>query len=91
MDIKRLLQAQCKKSIAEMVDTRTVSHSFNVFNQNNPKGYKACAMLLLFVPSHLDQEIYDALKPIFDREFGPGALVEPGKEAARVVRASTGV
>lgn len=83
-DIKRLLQAQCKKSIAEMADTRTASHSFNVINPNSP--YKACTMLLLFVPSRLDQEIFEALKPIFDREFGPGALVEPGKEAARAVR-----
>jgi hypothetical protein len=84
MDIKRLLQAECKKSIAEMTDTRTASHSFNVINQNS--SYQACTMLLLFVPSRLDQEIYDAIKPIFDREFGPGTLVEPGKEAARVVR-----
>jgi hypothetical protein len=42
------------------------------------------------VPSRLDQEIYDALKPIFDRELGPGTLVEPGKEAARIVKGEGG-
>lgn len=84
VDIVRLLKKHCGKAIESMGRDRRASHSFNVINPASPT--KACTMLLLFVPSRMDREIYDALKPIFDRELGPGTLVEPGKEAARAVR-----
>ncbi len=84
MDIVKILKKQCAASIEEMARDKHASHSFNIINPNSPS--KACTMWLLFVPSRMDQAIYDALKPIFDQELGADSLVEPGKEAARAVR-----
>ena len=84
-NIKRLADA-CQKAAYYMAEQHAVSHSFNVLMPES--RFKACTMLMVFVPSRLDHEIYQALKPIFDREFGPGSLVEPGKEAQKAVQSN---
>lgn len=55
-----------------MARDRSASHKLTF----SRAGHESCSLILLFVPEHLDAEIYAALRPIFDREFGKGSLAD---------------
>lgn len=68
------------KAWETMARERTCSHSLNILRN----GHSPVTLMMLFVPARLDQEIYAALKPIFDRELGVGTLVEPNTTIHKV-------
>ncbi len=78
--LQRLLEAEVSVGIERMLTTNEGSHSFHMLQPGCEHRPAVClTFLMLFLPSDMDQEIYDALKPIIERRFGPGTLVEPHK------------
>lgn len=78
--LQRVLEAEVSVGIERMLRANEGSHSFNMIHPACEHSPAVClTFLMLFLPSDMDQEIYDALKPIVDRRFGPGTLVEPRK------------